>query len=100
MAAPVERAEADSRLEAAQSLLVVPMAIVVEKGFFKVRTRECLTREAADAIKKRAIDSGFAGAFILDTNAPPSRDALSPHPAGTRAGHRRVPPSKRKYSGR
>src|SRR5439155_538422 len=45
VAAPVERAEADSRLQAAQSLLVVPMAIVVEKGFFKVRTLECLTRE-------------------------------------------------------
>ncbi len=65
VAAPAERPKAESRLAAAQSLLLVPMVIEREKGLFKVRTRDCLTREAADALKKRATDTGFAGSFVL-----------------------------------
>jgi len=65
VAAPAERDKADSRLAAAQSLLLVPMVIEREKGLFKVRTRDCLGRDAADALKKRAIESGFAGSFVL-----------------------------------
>jgi len=69
VAAPATRAEAESRLEAAQSLLVVPMTIVPEKGLFKVRTSECMTREVADSVKRRAVDSGFDGSFLVDTAA-------------------------------
>ncbi len=65
VAAPAERDKAESRLAAAQSLLVVPMVIVSERGLFKVRTRDCMTRDAADALKKRATDTGFVGAFVL-----------------------------------
>jgi len=90
VAAKVERADAEIRLEAAQSQLVIPLAIVTEKGYFKVRTRDCLTREAADALKKRAIESGFADVFLVDTNAPP------PKPASRPTQHRRVPASRRK----
>jgi hypothetical protein len=71
VAAPATRAEAESRLEAAQSLLVVPMAIVPEKGLFKVRTSDCMTRETADSVKRRALDSGFDGSFLVDTAAAP-----------------------------
>ncbi len=71
VAAPAERPKAESRLSAAQSLLLVPMVIEHEKGLFKVRTRDCLTREAADALKKRATASGFAGSFVL--KSPPVR---------------------------
>jgi len=85
VAAKPTRDEAGPWLEASQSQLVVPMAITIEKGLFKVRTRDCLTREAADALKKRAVDSGFADVFLVDTSAP----ARPVQP-------RRVPPSRRK----
>ena len=80
-----EKEKADSRLEAAQSLLMAPFTIVPEKGYLKIRTRDCMTRETADALKKRAVDSGFSDAFLVDTSAKP--------PA---AKHQRVPASKRK----
>ena len=70
VAAPDERAKADSRMEAAQSLLLVPMVIEREKGLWKVRTRDCQSREAADALRRRAIESGFEGAFVVKA-APP-----------------------------
>lgn len=70
VAAPDERAKADSRMAAAQSLLLVPMVIEREKGLWKVRTRDCQSREAADALRRRAIESGFEGAFIVK-GAPP-----------------------------
>ncbi len=65
VAAPAERDKAESRLAAGQSLLVVPMVIESERGLFKVRTRDCMTRAAAHALKKRATDTGFVGAFVL-----------------------------------
>jgi hypothetical protein len=83
-----EKDKADSRLEAAQSVLVAPFVIVPEKGYLKIRSRDCLTREAADALKKRAVESGFSDAFLVDTNAAP------PPPSTTK--HRRVPASKHK----
>ena len=82
VAAPEDQAMADSRSAAAQSLLMVPMTITFEKGLYKVRTRECLTRAAGDALKQRALDSGFTGAFLLNATvaaAPPS--AKSTHKA-------------------
>ena len=100
MAAPVEREKAESRLEAAQSLLVVPMAIVIEKGFFKVRTRDCMAHDAAEALKKRAVESGFADVFLVDTSAPAAAGAkpgtLHPRTGQRAPQHRRLPPSKRK----
>ena len=80
-----EKDKADSRLEAAQSLLMAPFTIVPEKGYLKIRTRDCLTRETADALKKRAVDSGFSDAFLVDTSAKPAAHKTQ-----------RVPPSKRK----
>lgn len=69
VAAPEQRDMAESRRDAAQSLLLVPMTIETEAGLHKVRTRDCLTREAADAIKRRATDSGFVGVFLVNTGA-------------------------------
>jgi len=83
-----EKEKADSRRDAAQSLLMVSFTIVPEKGYLKVRTSDCMGRDAADALKKRAVESGFEGAFLVDTNAPP------PPPAHK---HQNVPASKRKH---
>jgi hypothetical protein len=86
VAAPLEseKEKADARLEAAQSLLVVAFTIVPEKGYLKVRTRDCMTRETADALRKRALDSGFDGAFLVDTNAPPPTHKKQSVPASKR----------------
>ena len=83
-----EKEKADSRRDAAQSLLMVSFTIVPEKGYLKVRTTDCMGRDAADALKKRAVESGFDDAFLVDTNAAP------PPPAHK---HQNVPASKRKH---
>jgi hypothetical protein len=85
-----EKDKADSRREAAQSLLMVPFTIVPEKGYLKVRTSDCMDRDAADALKKRAVDSGFGDAFLIDTNAAPAA------PKSTATKHKQVPASKHK----
>jgi hypothetical protein len=86
-----EKDKADGRVEAAQSLLMVPFVIVPEKGFLKIRSRDCMTRDAADALKKRAVENGFDDAFLIDTSAPPAK------PAAPAPKHARVPASKRKH---
>ena len=45
VSAPEEKAKAESRRGAAESLLLVSMVIEFEKGLYKVRTHDCLTRE-------------------------------------------------------
>ena len=65
VAAPAERAKAVSMQSAASSLLLVPMVIVREAGRYKVRSEECLPRAAADALRDRAVASGFNGVFLV-----------------------------------
>ena len=86
-----EKEKADSRREAAQSQLMTPFTIVPEKGYLKIRTRDCMSREDADALKKRAVESGFGDAFLIDTNAAPPAKSTAP---ATKHAH--VPASKRK----
>jgi len=95
VAAPVEKAEAESRRDAAQSLLVVPMAIEFEKSLYKVRTQGCLSRAAADAVRQRALDSGFTGAFVLNTRATVAPTTHKPKPA-THATRSHKTPAKKK----
>jgi len=38
-----------------------------EAGRYKVRSRDCLTRAAAEKLRARANDSGFQGAFLVRT---------------------------------
>jgi hypothetical protein len=44
-------------------VLLVPFVVEHEGTRYKVRNRECLTRGAADQLRRRAEDSGFEGAF-------------------------------------
>jgi hypothetical protein len=69
-AAPTERAKAQRYLDAGESQLLVPMVIEKEKGLFKVRTRDCLDRLAADALKRRALEAGFTGVFRVRGREP------------------------------
>jgi hypothetical protein len=61
--APPEKERADRMAEAAQSQLGVPFVVEKEGGLYKVRTRDCLTSNAAQALKGRAIADGFDGSF-------------------------------------
>jgi hypothetical protein len=70
VAAPAERAKAERYLAAAQSQLLVPMAIEKERGLFKVRTRDCLDGGSADALRRRASQTGFDGAFRFPGRRP------------------------------
>jgi hypothetical protein len=62
--ASAPEAERARRLaEAAGSQLPATFVIEREGGFSKVRTRDCLSGEAANALRARALASGFDGAF-------------------------------------
>ena len=63
VAAVPEQARAKALREAAQSQLMTDMVVVLEKKLYKIRTKDCLSTEAADRIKQHAIDDGFSGAF-------------------------------------
>lgn len=65
LAAPIERAEAEAKRAAAESQLILPMVIEDEHGRHKVRTRDCLSAVAADALRARALASGFPDAFRI-----------------------------------
>ena len=63
VAAPPERERADRLADAARSQLVIAMVVEHEGGLYKVRAKDCLTAVAADDLKRRAIATGFDGAF-------------------------------------
>jgi hypothetical protein len=65
VAAPVDPDDAELKRRAAESLLLLPMVIEREKGRFKVRSRDCLPRAAAESVKRRALASGLAGTFLF-----------------------------------
>ena len=63
VAAVPEQARAKALRDAAQSQLMTDVVVEVEKKLYKIRTKGCLTAEAADRLKQHAIDDGFSGAF-------------------------------------
>ncbi len=63
IAAPAERGRAERLRDAAASQLLIAVVIERERGRFKIRTRECMSREAADQLKQRAVATGFRGVF-------------------------------------
>ncbi len=68
--APAEVARANQLRDAAASQLLVPMVIEKESGLFKVRTRDCYTRESADRLRARAVGAGFKGVFRISGPRP------------------------------
>ncbi len=86
IAAPADREEAEGRRAAAVSQLLVAFAIESEQGRHKVRSRDCLTRAAAEALRARAVLSGFEGAFLvrLGPDGKPVPAAAPPAPAAPR----------------
>jgi hypothetical protein len=70
VAAPIERAKAERYMGAAESQLVVAMVIEHANGLYKVRTRDCVGPTVAEALRRRALDSGFTGAFRFQAKRP------------------------------
>jgi len=70
VAAPPERDRGDRMAEAARSQLGLAIVVEREGGLYKVRTRDCYPSATADELKKRAVASGFAGAFRFVKKAP------------------------------
>lgn len=91
VAAPAEKPKAESRRDAAQSLLTVPFTIEFEKGLYKVRTRDCMKRDAVDALKHRAADSGFDGVFVVDTHAAPVKKPAPARKPAPRTARKKAP---------
>lgn len=67
IAAPSDAEQGKAMREAGESQLMVPMAVEHEGGRYKVRSKDCLSRAAADKLRARANDSGFQGAFVVRT---------------------------------
>ena len=70
IAAPAEREKAERYLEAGRSQLLVPLQIEHEQGLYKVRTRDCMSGPAADGLRRRALETGFGGAFRFRGKTP------------------------------
>jgi hypothetical protein len=68
--APAEIARANQLRDAAASQLLVPMVVEKERGLYKVRTRDCYTRESADRLRTRAVGAGFKGVFRISGPRP------------------------------
>ena len=83
LAAPAEAGRAEALRSAAQSLLMVPMTIDVSGGRHRVRTRDCLTAESSEKLRRRAIDSGFADAFRIGGGVTAPAAATKPNKTGT-----------------
>ena len=65
LGAPADRAKGKSLRDAAESLLMVPMIVDREAGRYKVRSRDCLSKTAAESLRERANASGFKGVFLV-----------------------------------
>ncbi len=63
LAAPAEKSKADGYRAAAESQLLLPVTVECGGGLWKVRTRDCMDGAAADALRRRAAEAGFGGAF-------------------------------------
>ena len=68
--APTERARGRQLLAASQSQLLVPMEVVHDHARYKVRSKQCLSRTAAESLRHRAVASGFKGVFLVPTAEP------------------------------
>jgi hypothetical protein len=63
VSAPPEKERADRLADAARSQLLIAMVVEKEAGLYKVRTRDCYSGPVAEDLRRRAVASGFEGAF-------------------------------------
>lgn len=63
--APSVRAKGSRLREAAESQLMTRMVVELERGLYKVRSKDCMSRAAAESLKARALATGFTGVFLV-----------------------------------
>lgn len=63
--APVTSEEAEAKRNAAESLLITSFVVEQDRGLYKVRSKDCVSRQTALVLRDRALQSGFNGAFPI-----------------------------------
>jgi hypothetical protein len=63
--APADSRKAEGLRKAAASQLDLAFDVVHTHGLYKVRSHECLNREAVDHLRARAVSAGFRGVFAV-----------------------------------
>jgi len=64
-----DRKRADALRQAAESQLEIAFQVVKSEAKYKVRSRDCFGRDAADHLKERAKSAGFSGVFAVKQGA-------------------------------
>jgi cell division septation protein DedD len=64
IAARKDKTTAENLRNAAHSQLMLNFVVDREGGMYKVRSRDCMVRSQADAVRTRAVQSGFKGTFL------------------------------------
>jgi cell division septation protein DedD len=62
-----EQSKAEERAGELRDLFREPIYVVPEGLLYKIQVGDFVSRDKADALRRRAIDLGLAGAFVLDT---------------------------------
>lgn len=62
-----ENGRAEERAEELQDLFREPIYVVHEGLLYKVQLGDFVSRDKADSARRRAIDLGLSGAFVVDT---------------------------------
>ena len=68
--APTDPRKAESLRKAAESQLDLRFQVKKSRGLYKIRSRDCLDREAVDHLRSRARAAGFRGVFAVPEGTP------------------------------
>ena len=68
--APTDPRKAESLRKAAESQLDLRFQVKKSRGLYKIRSRDCLGREAVDHLRARARAAGFRGVFAVPEGTP------------------------------
>ena len=64
IAARKDKSTAENLRNAAHSQLMINFVVEREGGMYKVRSRDCTAKPPAEALRARALQSGFKGTFV------------------------------------
>jgi len=64
IAARKDKPTAENLRNAAHSQLMINFVVDHERGMYKVRSRDCTAKTPAEALRSRALQSGFKGTFL------------------------------------
>jgi cell division septation protein DedD len=67
VAAFTETSKAEERAQELRGFFEEPIYVVAEGLLYKVQVGDFVSRDKADSVRRRAIDLGLDGAFVVDT---------------------------------